>query len=348
MANRNDYDSERMRDRDRGYDRGQDRDRWFDRDRNNEYDRQENRDFGSSENRWDRGYGSQSGGNYGNRREEEFRGRERGSSWNQSDDYGYRGNQGSYGNQGNYGNQGPYGNSSYGQQYDQRTSHDQGYYGQGGRRSANLDNDRAGIGSQGSFRAQGGFGSQGDFNPQGSFGAGSSYGNTGSGSGTFGTSAGSSSMGGLGSGHLGSSLGGGMSSGSYGSQQQGRYSGRGPKGYQRSDERIKEDISEHLTHHGEIDASEIEIQVQNGEVTLTGTVDHRQAKRLAEDVAERVSGVRDVHNHIRVSSSQSQSLTSSTSQSSSSQSHSNEQPSQENSGNRVTAGSTQTSGAKRS
>ena len=40
MANRNDYEWERMRDRDRGYDRGQDRDRWSDRDRNNEYDRQ--------------------------------------------------------------------------------------------------------------------------------------------------------------------------------------------------------------------------------------------------------------------------------------------------------------------
>ena len=40
--------------------------------------------------------------------------------------------------------------------------------------------------------------------------------------------------------------------------------------------------------------------MSNGEVTLTGTVDDRQAKRLAEDIAESVSGVREVHNQIRV------------------------------------------------
>ena len=46
--------------------------------------------------------------------------------------------------------------------------------------------------------------------------------------------------------------------------------------------------------------SEIDVQVKNGEVTLTGTVDDRQAKRIAEDIAESVSGVHDVHNQIRV------------------------------------------------
>ena len=97
--------------------------------------------------------------------------------------------------------------------------------------------------------------------------------------------------------------GGGM--GSYGggidtSSQSGQFSGRGPKGWQRSDERIKDDVSERLTDHPDIDASEIEVQVTGAEVTLTGTVDHRQAKRLAEDIAESVSGVKDVHNQIRV------------------------------------------------
>ena len=81
--------------------------------------------------------------------------------------------------------------------------------------------------------------------------------------------------------------------------EQGSYTGRGPKGYQRSDERIREDICERLTNHPEIDASEIEIQVKSGEVTLTGTVDRREAKRRAEDVAESVSGVKDVHNQLR-------------------------------------------------
>lgn len=82
-------------------------------------------------------------------------------------------------------------------------------------------------------------------------------------------------------------------------QQQGRHSGRGPKGWQRSDDRIREDINERLTQHPDIDASEIDVRVENGEVTLTGTVDERHAKRLAEDIAEGVSGVKDVHNQLR-------------------------------------------------
>ena len=78
------------------------------------------------------------------------------------------------------------------------------------------------------------------------------------------------------------------------------YTGRGPRGYRRSDDRITEEINEELTRHPDIDASEIEVDVENGEVTLSGTVDDRQAKRLAEDIAERCSGVSDVHNRIRV------------------------------------------------
>jgi osmotically-inducible protein OsmY len=85
-----------------------------------------------------------------------------------------------------------------------------------------------------------------------------------------------------------------------GRRSQGQHSGRGPKGYRRGDERILEDINEQLTHHSEIDAGDIEVKVTNGEVTLTGTVDNREAKRMAEDVAEAVSGVTDVQNQIRV------------------------------------------------
>ena len=87
------------------------------------------------------------------------------------------------------------------------------------------------------------------------------------------------------------------------SRQQGMrgpFTGRGPKGYQRSDDRIREDICEVLMQHGEIDASEVEIEVQNGEVTLRGTVEDRRQKRLIEDVLEEVSGVRDVQNQLRV------------------------------------------------
>jgi BON domain len=81
----------------------------------------------------------------------------------------------------------------------------------------------------------------------------------------------------------------------------GPHAGRGPKNWRRADERICEDINEALTRHPDIDATGIEVKVAEGEVTLGGEVDDRHMKRLAEDVAERCSGVRDVHNRLRVS-----------------------------------------------
>ena len=83
---------------------------------------------------------------------------------------------------------------------------------------------------------------------------------------------------------------------------QGQHAGKGPKGYRRSDERIREEICDALTQHAHIDASEIEVRVKDGEVTLTGTVDRREEKRMAEDAVERVQGVREVHNQLRAQS----------------------------------------------
>ncbi len=80
----------------------------------------------------------------------------------------------------------------------------------------------------------------------------------------------------------------------------GVFSGHGPKNYTRSDERIREDVCEHLFDHPYIDASDIEVVVAGGEVTLSGTVDARIVKRAAEDCAEHARGVKDVHNHLRV------------------------------------------------
>ena len=77
--------------------------------------------------------------------------------------------------------------------------------------------------------------------------------------------------------------------------------GRGPRNYARSDDRIKEDVNDRLTDDGFLDATEIECSVDNREVTLSGTVDSRQAKRRAEDLAESVSGVTHVQNNLRVS-----------------------------------------------
>jgi len=80
----------------------------------------------------------------------------------------------------------------------------------------------------------------------------------------------------------------------------GPHTGRGPRSYQRSDERIREDVCERLCQHGYLDASDIDVRVQNGEVTMQGTVNDRLAKRTAEDVAENVFGVKEVHNQLRV------------------------------------------------
>lgn len=76
--------------------------------------------------------------------------------------------------------------------------------------------------------------------------------------------------------------------------------GRGPRGYRRSDERIQEDVCDRLTRHGEIDASEVEVQVEQGEVILSGMVPTRRMKRLAEDEAWSLPGVEQVHNRLRV------------------------------------------------
>ena len=75
--------------------------------------------------------------------------------------------------------------------------------------------------------------------------------------------------------------------------------GRGPKGYMRSDERIREDVSDALSDDPLVDATEIEVLVVGGEVTLSGTVESRFAKRRAEDCAERISGVNHVQNNLR-------------------------------------------------
>jgi len=77
------------------------------------------------------------------------------------------------------------------------------------------------------------------------------------------------------------------------------YQGRGPKGYRRSDDRIREDVNDRLGE-GYLDATEVEVMVTSGEVVLTGTVNSRSDKRRAEDIAENVSGVTNVENRLRV------------------------------------------------
>ena len=81
---------------------------------------------------------------------------------------------------------------------------------------------------------------------------------------------------------------------------QGLFAGRGPQNYKRSDDRISEDINEALTQDPDIDAYNIQVEVQNGEITLKGSVSDRDPKRRAEDIAESVAGAREVQNQLRI------------------------------------------------
>lgn len=78
------------------------------------------------------------------------------------------------------------------------------------------------------------------------------------------------------------------------------HAGKGPKGYRRSDERMLEEVCDILTEHGDIDASQIEVDVKDSIVILKGMVENRRIKRLAEDAVEGVAGVRDVRNELEI------------------------------------------------
>lgn len=82
--------------------------------------------------------------------------------------------------------------------------------------------------------------------------------------------------------------------------ERGPHAGKGPKGYRRSDATIIEDVVKQLTRHPEIDASDLQVVVDDATVTLTGSVEERRQKWMAEDVIEEVPGVRHIENRIRV------------------------------------------------
>lgn len=82
--------------------------------------------------------------------------------------------------------------------------------------------------------------------------------------------------------------------------ERGPHYGKGPKGYKRSDDRIREEICEVMSRQGYIDASDIEVMVEGGVVRLTGLVETREEKRALEQMADHVHGVEEVQNEIRL------------------------------------------------
>ena len=87
----------------------------------------------------------------------------------------------------------------------------------------------------------------------------------------------------------------------YGGFDTGRpnFAGLGSKNYKRSDTRIEEDVHEALMHDPHLDATDIDVAVTDGEVTLSGEVADRAARRRAEECVERCAGVREIHNELK-------------------------------------------------
>jgi osmotically-inducible protein OsmY len=78
--------------------------------------------------------------------------------------------------------------------------------------------------------------------------------------------------------------------------------GRGPRGYVRPDERILEDVCDCLFVDDEVDASEVTVDVDDGVVRLEGVVAAPWEKRRIENLVRACSGVRELHNLLRVRS----------------------------------------------
>lgn len=83
-------------------------------------------------------------------------------------------------------------------------------------------------------------------------------------------------------------------------KKQTNFIGYGPRGYKRSDDRIYEEVCDKLMRHRDIDASNIGVKVESGIVHLSGKVDSRRVKKLAELVVEDLPGVQDVRNELTI------------------------------------------------
>lgn len=82
--------------------------------------------------------------------------------------------------------------------------------------------------------------------------------------------------------------------------RRGEHFGKGPRNWKKSDERIKEEICEALYYDRYVDASDIDVNVEDGVVYLRGWVESRDAKREAEKCIEDVVGVFDIRNELHM------------------------------------------------
>ena len=85
----------------------------------------------------------------------------------------------------------------------------------------------------------------------------------------------------------------------HGAVEEAGHRGKGPRNYQRTDARIFEDVCEALTENDAVDASDMDVTVVKGEVSLMGTVATRRMKEIAEEIVLDVPGVAAVRNVLR-------------------------------------------------
>jgi osmotically-inducible protein OsmY len=257
----------------------------------------------------------------------------RGNAWDEDNvRYGnqYGAERGGYpdysGSQGRAGREGEYNYASQDRgNMNAPVDRDWGQYGRAGYRERD---ERQGSGYAGE-RYAGGYGThegygQGDsYGSQGGFygGQGGSYGGQGGSyrgqGGSYGGQSGSyGGQGGYGSNEAqtgyGTSRGQQRGSTGYGQREYGGRQGgsmqtarrQGPKGYQRSDERLREQVIDQFMDHTDDDVNlqEIEVDVKDGVVILSGTVDCRSCRHELEDIADSVWGVKEVTNNLRVRS----------------------------------------------
>ena len=76
--------------------------------------------------------------------------------------------------------------------------------------------------------------------------------------------------------------------------------GKGPRGYRRSEERIKDEVCEILARDFFLDASDVEVELEDHVLILKGEVGSRGDKRRAEDLVAYIPGIEDVQNQLRV------------------------------------------------
>lgn len=70
---------------------------------------------------------------------------------------------------------------------------------------------------------------------------------------------------------------------------------------QRSNDRIHNEAREGIIRHGHVDASDVNVRVEHGEVILEGTVPSHREKQMAEQDVQSLPGIKNVHNRLQVS-----------------------------------------------